>query len=132
MIGTLSARAEGDSVKEGMIEEIIVTATYRDTNSMDTPMSVSAVTAEMVEDLGAQSMEDLFTMVPGLNMVGSTNGQSRYTIRGITSQSGYTSAAPMGATVGVYLDGTPVKRHWVIVRRRITMFNDALGETRGE
>ena len=34
--------------------------------------------------------------------------QARYTIRGISSQSGYIGYAPTGATIGVYLDGTPV------------------------
>ena len=41
-------------------------------------------------------------------MQGALNGQARYTIRGISSQSGSIGYAPTGATVGVYLDGTPV------------------------
>lgn len=106
---TLSSGVAAENAKPGkVIEEIIVTATYRDTSLMETPVSISAVTDELMEDLGAQSMEDIFTMVPGLNMVGSTTGANRYTIRGVTSQSGGLGYAPVGATVGVYLDGTPV------------------------
>ena len=55
---------------DGAIEEIIVTATYRETNLMDTPQAISAITESMVEDLGAQSMSDIYTMVPGLGMAG--------------------------------------------------------------
>ena len=94
--------------EKGVIEEIIVTATYRETELMKTPQAISAVSDALVEDLGAQSMEDLYTMIPGLSMQGALNGQARYTVRGISSQSGNIGYAPTGATVGVYLDGTPV------------------------
>lgn len=112
-ISTLSvANAEEESSAEDpLMEEIVVTATYRETDLMETPVSVSAVTDEMVENLGAQSMEELFTMIPGLSMSGGangSNGQSRYTIRGITSQGGDIGYAPVLATVAIYLDGTPI------------------------
>ena len=103
------ASAEETGVEErGVIEEIIVTATYRETELMKTPQAISAVSDALVEDLGAQSMEELYTMIPGLSMQGALNGQARYTIRGISSQSGHIGYAPTGATIGVYLDGTPV------------------------
>ncbi len=112
-ISTLSVAnaAEESSAEDPQMEEIVVTATYRETDLMDTPVSVSAVTDEMVENLGAQSMEELYTMIPGLSMSGGANGangQSRYTIRGITSQGGDIGYAPVLATVAIYLDGTPI------------------------
>ncbi len=91
-----------------ILEEVIVTATYRETNLMDTPQAISAITDSLVEDLGAQAMEDIFTMVPGLGMQGSSDGENRYTIRGITSQTGDVGYFLTSAVVGVYLDGTPV------------------------
>ena len=90
------------------VEEIIVTATYRETNLMDTPQAISAVTDAMVEDMGAQSMSDIYTMVPGLGMQAMSDGNNRFTVRGVTSQTGATGYYPTGATIGVYLDGTPV------------------------
>ena len=53
-------------------------------------------------------MEEVYTLVPALSMVGGTQGEARYTIRGVSSQSGNIGYAPAGATVGIYLDGTPV------------------------
>ena len=103
-----AAEEESEPADEQFIEEVVVTATYRETDLMDTPLAISAITDSLVEDLAAQSMEDIYTMIPGLSMQGSTDGQARYTIRGITSQSGNVQYAPAGATVGVYLDGTPV------------------------
>ena len=48
-ISTLSVAnaAEESSAEEPQMEEIVVTATYRETDLMDTPVSVSAVTDEM-------------------------------------------------------------------------------------
>ena len=89
-------------------EEIIVTATYRETNLMDTAQSINAVTDDLVEAISAQSMEDIFTLVPGLAMSGGRDGENRYSIRGLTSQTGATGYFLVGAAVGVYLDGTPV------------------------
>ncbi len=100
-----------ETSEESLIEEIVVTATYRDTNLMETPVSVSAVTDEMVKNTGAQSMEGLFTMIPGLSMAAGgsgAQGQHRYTIRGVSSQSGDLGYAPVSATVATYIDGTPV------------------------
>ena len=105
-VGSPASAEEAEAT--GLIEEIIVTATYRETELMKTPQGISAVSDALVEDLGAQSMEDLYTMIPGLSMQGALNGQARYTVRGISSQSGNIGYAPTGATIGVYLDGTPV------------------------
>ena len=107
-VGAPASAEETGAEERGLIEEIIVTATYRETELMKTPQAISAVSDALVEDLGAQSMEDLYTMIPGLSMQGALNGQARYTIRGVSSQSGHIGYAPTGATIGVYLDGTPV------------------------
>ena len=104
----VSAAEESEQSDAGKVEEIIVTATYRETNLMDTPQSISAVTDDMVEDLGAQSIADIFNSVPGLNMSSDAQGENRYIVRGVTSQTGATGYYVTGATVGVYLDGTPV------------------------
>ena len=100
--------APGAADEEGLIEEVVVTATYRETNLMETAQAISAITDSLVEDLGAQSMEDIFTLVPGLSMQGGVDGENRYTVRGVTSQTGATGYFLTGATIGVYLDGTPV------------------------
>lgn len=105
---TAPAYAQATEDEEGRIEEVVVTATYRETNLMDTAQAISAVTDSLVQDLGGQSMDDIFTMVPGLSMQGGINGENRFTVRGVTSQTGGTGYFLTGATIGVYLDGTPV------------------------
>jgi iron complex outermembrane receptor protein len=109
-VGVAQVSAE-PATESRFSEEVVVTATYRETKLMETPVSISAITDAMVEDTGAQSMEDLFTLIPGLSMSGGGSGgqgEARYTVRGISSQSGNIGYAPVLATVGVYIDGTPV------------------------
>ena len=51
-----------------MVEEIIVpTATYRDTQLMDTPLTITALTDIEIEARGVEDITDLFLSVPGLN-----------------------------------------------------------------
>ena len=47
------------------VDEIIVTATYRETSLMDTAVSMSVISDDLAENMGAQSMEGLHTAVPG-------------------------------------------------------------------
>ena len=105
-----SAFAESEEKEEGIIEEVVVTATYRETDLMDTPVSISAVTDKMVRDTGAQDMEGLFTLIPSLSMStgGGGEGKHRYTVRGVTAQSGYVGSSPTLGTVGIYIDDVPV------------------------
>ena len=100
--------ADDDSANDESVDEIIVTATYRETNLMDTPVSMSVVSDALAEDMGAQSMEGIHTAIPGLTMTGSVNGTNRYSIRGISSQSGENVYQLTGATVGVYIDDVPI------------------------
>ncbi|HCL72980.1 MAG TPA: hypothetical protein DIC58_09100 [Gammaproteobacteria bacterium] len=105
-----SAFAESDSAQEPIMEEVVVTATYRETNLMETPVSISAVTEDLIRDTGAQDMEGLFTLIPGLSMstASGTEGKQRYTVRGVTAQSGYIGSSPTMGTVGIYIDDVPV------------------------
>ena len=115
LIASNAVFAENEDKQEGVMEEVVVTATYRETNLMDTPLSISAVTDKMAEDTGATDMKGLFTLIPGLSMAGSGrsgDGENRFTVRGVTSQTGTTVYAPTMGTVGIYLDGVPVTSNW--------------------
>lgn len=103
----MSAQGSDDDKdkKSNNMEEIVVTATHRATNLMDTPMGIGAVTGNMIEELGAQEMGEIFRMVSGLNMGGEGAAQTRYTVRGVTSQQTNSVRDTAGAMVAVYLDG---------------------------
>ena len=79
---------------QGGLEEIVVTATRRETNLQDVPISVVAITGEDLEMRGLDSLERLSATVPNLNIIGGLAGPgtTSFTVRGIPR-------------VGTYIDG---------------------------
>ena len=82
------------------MEEVVITATFRETNAMDTPMSVDAIGEDSMEQLSAESLEDIFRSSAGLNLFSDGIGRSRIIIRGVDSQDIAYPGAQMGATTG--------------------------------
>jgi outer membrane receptor protein involved in Fe transport len=100
---SIAAAPPADPDAEGQqLEEVIVTATKRSESIMVVPVSISAVTAEDIDRLGAKNLEDLSRTVPAL-VVQQQDEQNdkHFSIRGIGSQSD-------ASTVAVYVDDTPV------------------------
>lgn len=93
----------GDATPDGGLEDIIVTATRRETLLQTTPIAITAVTAEAFEDLGARRIEDLARYTPGLFIQQATfSGAGGPSIRGIGSFSLIASAS---FPVAFYYDG---------------------------
>ncbi len=67
------------------LTEIIVTATKRTEKVREIPGSVTALTGEELESRGAQSIEDIAKLTPGVNFTQPTDGALRITIRGIAA-----------------------------------------------
>ncbi len=79
------------------LEEIVVTAQKREQKLQDVPMAVTAVSGAQLEQQGITQFQDLLRSVPGVSFAGTEPGQSRYAIRGVSTE----ASSP---TVGVYLD----------------------------
>ena len=78
---------------QGQLEEIVVTATRRETDLQSTPLSIQAFTAEQLELGGITNGRDLGIMVPNVVLNPSTGGaQSAFYVRGLPG-------------VGLYIDG---------------------------
>jgi outer membrane receptor protein involved in Fe transport len=68
----------------------------------DVPLSITALTAETLENSGALTIQDIGREVPGLNVVSVAPGQNQLIIRGVSSAGGV-------PTVGYYIDDTPIE-----------------------
>src|SRR5688500_20288090 len=70
------------------LEEIIVTATRRETDLQSTPLSIQAFTSEQLELSGIERGQDLGIMVPNLvaNPAGGGVGSPQFYIRGLRSE----------------------------------------------
>ena len=95
---------EGDDERAtGVVEEIVVSATYRDTRLMDTPLTISAVTDHDIVNKGIEDIQTLYQSIPGLAYRSNSQTYNTLTVRGITPPSN-----GGGATVGVYFDNMPI------------------------
>ena len=99
-----AAQSDEEEADEGgsLVEEIVVTATYRDTQLMDTPMTISALTDVDIEQRGVEDIKNLFLAIPGLNYGNATQTWHRITARGVAQ-----FRAPTGP-IAMYVDNTPV------------------------
>jgi len=97
------AEEDDDEPASGVVEEIVVSATYRDTRLMDTPLTISAVTDHDIVNKGIEDIQTLYQSIPGLAYRSNSQTYNTLTVRGITPP-----AAGGGATVGVYFDNMPI------------------------
>jgi outer membrane receptor protein involved in Fe transport len=92
-------------------EEIIVTATRRDTALQDVPIAVTPVTAEMLQNSGVRDIQDLTQVAPSLQFNVSENETSATArLRGIGTQG---SNPGLESSVGIFVDGVYRARNGV-------------------
>src|ERR1700692_2370829 len=97
---TNDALAQQQSV--GQLEEIVVTATKRTSTVQETPMSITAISGDEIQERGLADFTAIIQSVPGVSIRTSGPGQTEIDMRGMTSAGGNSS------TVGFYLDDTPL------------------------
>jgi iron complex outermembrane receptor protein len=93
------------------LDDIVVTATKRETNLQDTPISISVMNSEALQNRHVQSLMDLADgAVPSLRIATFEARQSALTIgiRGIVPNDANQPAREQG--VGVYVDGVYLAR----------------------
>ncbi len=95
-----SAAVAQQTQEEVTVEEVVVTALKRSTTVQDTPMSITAMGGETIEQLGATQLGDYFRQTPSVNLSQGQLGQSRVSIRGVQGSG--------EATTGLYYDETPL------------------------
>lgn len=88
-----------------VLEEVLVTATFRAESLQDVPVSVNAISGEKMLEIGIDKIEDLQAYVPNLSMSETGIGTNIY-IRGIGSgiNPGFEQS------VGMYFDGISYSR----------------------
>ena len=103
--------ATADS-NEVVIEEIVVTATKRDTSLQNTAIAITAYTTQDLYRQGIENFEDFARQTPGTNLTGPENFQ-KFTIRGIQTSVGAASIGDQNP-VAVYYDEVPVTTFSVV------------------
>lgn len=94
--------AEESGVSGGLLEEIIVTAQKREARLQDTPISITAISGDVMESIGIRTIEDFTFFVPGITV--TNDSMAIVNIRGIGT-SAFGVATDPSSTVqidGVY------------------------------
>jgi iron complex outermembrane receptor protein len=95
--GATSRTARGDA-----LEEIVVTAEKRSSTVQDTPISMTAMSGDLMQQEGISDLTGVVQAVPGISVRTAGPGQTELEMRGLSSSGG---SAP---TVGFYLDDYPL------------------------
>jgi len=100
----LAQEDKNDTKESSVLEEVLVTATYREVSVQDLSLAISALTSVTLENMGATEIQDYYRVVPNFSVVDRGPGLRMYSLRGISTGIVTQSAA----TVGVYLNDIPL------------------------
>ncbi|NOZ66128.1 MAG: TonB-dependent receptor [Alphaproteobacteria bacterium] len=95
-----NALAEEENKNEVFLEEIMVTAQKRESNIQDTPLSISAMSGDMMAKVGIRNIEDLQFFVPGITV--TNDSMAIVNIRGIGTSAFGVATDPSST---IYFDG---------------------------
>ena len=97
---SLSNPVQADTDSNPAPDDVVVTATRRETRLLDTPISMTVVGGDTLQATAADGFSDFARQVPGLTAIDSGPGAQRYALRGLQS-----AGEP---EVGLYYDDIPM------------------------
>src|SRR5579884_1413306 len=113
-----AAAADSAAPDSKELAEVVVTAEKRESTVQQTAISMTALSGAQLQNQNIATVEDLAASVPGVSMRTAGPGQTEYEMRGLTSAGGST------ATVGFYLDETPLSASAVALNGRTVIDPD--------
>lgn len=108
--GSLLAQEDGDTTtRNEFLEEVVVTATRREANLMDVPISITALTGDELDQFGAIDITYISQVSPNttLEVSRGTNTTLSAFMRGVGQQD---PVAGFESGVGIYLDDVYLNR----------------------
>ena len=102
--GITAEQSRASSAHSGASQPaIVVTARRKEESILETPLAVSAFSADDIADAGLQDFNDIFLFAPGVYNSNVTGRSDRITIRGVSQVS-----TTGGSNAGVFVDGVYV------------------------
>lgn len=94
-----------ESEDSRILEEVIVTATFREASMQDLPQSLQAFTTEDIQRNAFTNFTDVANAIPSLTLIADQPGRNSVKFRGVSTGTGeyYT-----GSTSAIYFDETPL------------------------
>lgn len=100
----LAAHAAEPSAEAATLADIVVTATKREARLQDVPLSVTALSGDDLERIGAKRIDDYVAAVPGLAFASNGSNSGVLSIRGIATSA---LAGNTQSPVALYYDDVP-------------------------
>ena len=113
--------AQSAAASSDRVEEVIVTANKREERLRDVAAPISAVTGSQLKDMGAQSLGDYITRLPGVTFNDYQPNVSEVIVRGLSA----TTYQEQGqTTVGYYINEIPLaEAGWPVVIPDVDTFD---------
>jgi iron complex outermembrane receptor protein len=98
----MAAAAPRPGVPEHELEEIVVTASFRQATLAETPVSITVLPEKVLREAGLQHFADVLGLVPNLNWSGGTSRPRYFQLRGVGELEQYQGAP--NPSVGFLID----------------------------
>ena len=106
--GLLPLNAQAQEETAGVLEQITVTAQRRETDLQSTPVSITAVTGDMIEANRIFTMFDLANSTPSFSLTANTPLDLEMNIRGVTNTR--LDSPTADPSVGLFMDDVYIGR----------------------
>jgi iron complex outermembrane receptor protein len=105
VFGMASPALAADAAEEA--DTIVVTARKSNENILKVPVTVVAITSDVLEKKGIASVTDMAAATPGININNSSSGHADRSFQQIILR-GFTPATTSTTTTSMFIDGVPV------------------------
>ncbi len=95
-------------VTEHDLPAMVVSADFRPSIVLETPVSLTTIDSEVIDTRGAQHVEDVLNLAPNVNISSGASRGQYFQIRGIGERSQF--SAPINPSVGLIIDGIDFSR----------------------
>src|SRR6202161_4003502 len=101
-LAAVCAVLSGIAAADDSLQEIVITASLRDSNAADLPQSVTVLDAATLQAAGVQHFEDVLAMIPNLSWASGSSRPRFFQLRGIGEVEQYQGAP--NPSVGFLID----------------------------
>ena len=105
---SLAGSPSANDTGPGLVEEIVVTARFREESAQDIGASISAYGDQTIRDLGVENMSDLAFVTPGLNLQDRGPNRNEISARGVGRLVFPQDLLPVSNAIGTYFDDVPL------------------------
>ncbi|MFO1426445.1 MAG: TonB-dependent receptor [Steroidobacteraceae bacterium] len=106
--GTPAHAAEAQASGQGLeIEEVVVSARKREESLLETPIAITAITADTLAAKGVTSFGNIAESTPGINISNISSGRSDRSFQQITLR-GFVPSTTLSTLTATFIDGAPV------------------------